>query len=131
MHPSRSTQQNFIHNKKKFSNPAQSPHKRVGYNFVLQCLANHTQPIGRCQKKLKGDQTTDQHRKCFFFLNREKLLEYKFVVNYLMPMWCTLCRSQNLSLQIPIIVARKNKMYTTSDLSLYAQSMSRELWASI
>ena len=48
----------------KHLNPEQT-NKRVGYTFVPQCLPNHSQPMVRCQKKLKVDQSIDQYRNCF------------------------------------------------------------------
>ena len=75
LHTLSSTTHSFIQHLKKnpkywahvqstSSNPWQSPHKWVGYNFVPQCLPNHIQPMGRCQKKLKGDRSIDQFRNC-------------------------------------------------------------------
>ena len=74
MHPPSSTQQHFLQLKTisqifgQLSNlspvtPDNIPTKSVGYNFVPQCLPNHTQPVGRFQKKLKGDRSADHHRK--------------------------------------------------------------------
>ena len=88
------TQQTFIqyekispkywaHVQSTSSNPWQSPHNWVGYNFVPQCLPNHTQPMGRCQKKLKGDRSIDQSRNCL-----KNSLGKTF--NYLTLLWCTL-----------------------------------------
>ena len=56
--------QYWAHVQSTSSNPWQSPHKQVAYNFVPQCLPNHTQPMGRCQKRLKGDWSIDKHWNC-------------------------------------------------------------------
>ena len=72
--------EHFIHHKNfsqclanihsTLNNSWQSPHERVGYNLVPQWLPNHTQPMGRCQKKLKEDWSADQSTMFFFNLHR-------------------------------------------------------------